>query len=158
MKCIKWKVDQKYVSVHHYFQTIQLQVDTKLISISMVCVCSVAQLCATLYDLMDCRPPGASVHGIFQARILEQFSLAPPEISPTQGQTHVSYISCIGRQILYHQCYLGSPQVIMNVYQISHSYPDQKKKKKQEKKSNQMKWKLVTINFQSYKNAPLRKT
>ena len=24
-----------------------------------------------LYDLMDCRPPGSSVHGILQARILE---------------------------------------------------------------------------------------
>ena len=85
MKCIKWKVDMKQVSVHHYFQTIQLKVDTKLISISLVCVCSVAQLCTTLYDLMDCRPPGVSVHGIFQARILEQLPLPPPEIFQTQG-------------------------------------------------------------------------
>ena len=27
--------------------------------------------CSTLCDPMDCRPPGASVHGILQARILE---------------------------------------------------------------------------------------
>ena len=32
---------------------------------------SVAQLCPTLCDPMDCRLPGSSVHGIFQARILE---------------------------------------------------------------------------------------
>ena len=31
----------------------------------------VAQLCLTLSNLMDCSLPGFSVHGIFQARILE---------------------------------------------------------------------------------------
>ena len=31
----------------------------------------VAQLCPTLCDPMDCSPPGSSVHGIFQARVLE---------------------------------------------------------------------------------------
>ena len=31
----------------------------------------VAQSCPTLCDPMDCSPPGFSVHGIFQARILE---------------------------------------------------------------------------------------
>ena len=31
----------------------------------------VTQLCLTLCDTMDCSPPGSSVHGIFQARILE---------------------------------------------------------------------------------------
>ena len=30
-----------------------------------------AQLCLTLCDPMDCSPPGSSVHGILQARILE---------------------------------------------------------------------------------------
>ena len=31
----------------------------------------VAQSCPTLHDPMDCSPPGSSVHGIFQARVLE---------------------------------------------------------------------------------------
>ena len=31
----------------------------------------VAQLCSTLSDRMDCSPPGSSIHGIFQARVLE---------------------------------------------------------------------------------------
>ena len=36
----------------------------------------VAQLCATLHDPMDCSPPGSSVHGIFQARVLEWGAIA----------------------------------------------------------------------------------
>ena len=35
------------------------------------CGCSVAQPCLTLCDPIDCSPPGSSVHGILQARILE---------------------------------------------------------------------------------------
>ena len=31
----------------------------------------VAQSCPTLSDPMDCSPPGFSIHGIFQARVLE---------------------------------------------------------------------------------------
>ena len=31
----------------------------------------VAQLCPTLSDPMDCNPPGSSIHGIFQARVLK---------------------------------------------------------------------------------------
>ena len=31
----------------------------------------VAQLCPTLRDPMGCSPPGSSIHGIFQARVLE---------------------------------------------------------------------------------------
>ena len=30
----------------------------------------------TLCDSMDCSPPGSSVHGIFQARILEWFAIS----------------------------------------------------------------------------------
>ena len=33
--------------------------------------CLVAQLCPTLCDSMECSPPGSSVHGVLQARILE---------------------------------------------------------------------------------------
>ena len=34
-------------------------------------LCLVAQSCPTLCDPLDCSPPGYSVHGIFQERILE---------------------------------------------------------------------------------------
>ena len=40
----------------------------------------VAQSCLTLRNPMDCSPPGSSVHGIFQARVLEWGSIAFSEI------------------------------------------------------------------------------
>ena len=36
----------------------------------------VAQACPTLSDPMDCSPPGSSIHGIFQARVLECIAIA----------------------------------------------------------------------------------
>ena len=36
----------------------------------------VAQSCLTLNDPMDCSPPGSSIHGIFQARVLEWGAIA----------------------------------------------------------------------------------
>jgi len=36
----------------------------------------VAQSCLTVRDPMDCSPPGSSVHGIFQARVLEWGAIA----------------------------------------------------------------------------------
>ena len=36
----------------------------------------VAQLCLTLSDPMDCSRPGSSIHGIFQARVLEWGAIA----------------------------------------------------------------------------------
>ena len=46
----------------------------------------VAQSCLTLSDLMDCSPPGSSVHGIFQARVLEWGAIA---FSMAQGLLEV---------------------------------------------------------------------
>ena len=36
----------------------------------------VAQSCLTLSNLMDCSPPGSSIHGILQARVLECVAIA----------------------------------------------------------------------------------
>ena len=36
----------------------------------------VAQSCPTLSDPLDCSPPGSSIHGIFQARVLEWGAIA----------------------------------------------------------------------------------
>ena len=36
----------------------------------------VTQSCPTCSDLMDCSPPGSSVYGIFQARVLEWGAIA----------------------------------------------------------------------------------
>ena len=48
-----------------------------------VCECSVTQLCPTLCNPMDCSPPGSSVHGILQARILEWLPFPPPGDLPS---------------------------------------------------------------------------
>ena len=57
-----------------------------------------AQSCPTLCEPpMDCSPAASTVHGIFQARILEWIT-----ISFSRGSSHVSWVSCIGRWILYH--------------------------------------------------------
>ena len=67
---------------------------------SLCCYCYlVTQSCPTLCDPMDCSPPGSSVHGISQARILEWVA-----ISSSRGSSwprDQTYVSCIGRQILY---------------------------------------------------------
>ena len=55
------------------------------------------------YNPVNCRLPGSSVHGIFQARILEQVAISYSRGSSWhRDQTHVSCISCIARGILYH--------------------------------------------------------
>ena len=54
-------------------------------------------------SVTPCGPPGSSVHGISQARILEWIAIPSTRGSfPPRDQTQVSYISCIGRQVLYH--------------------------------------------------------
>ena len=52
--------------------------------------------CQTLCKSIDCSPPGSSVHGIFpgkNTRVGCHFQL--------RDRTHLSCISCIGRQILF---------------------------------------------------------
>ena len=44
----------------------------------------VAQSCPTLSDPMDCSPPGPSVHGISQARVLEWGAIAFSQWNTTQ--------------------------------------------------------------------------
>ena len=69
---------------------------------TLVCMLSL-QSCPTLCNPMDCILPGSSVHGILQARILEWVVMPSSRGSsqPRDG-TRVSYVSCIGRQLLYH--------------------------------------------------------
>ena len=53
----------------------------------------VAQLCLTLRDPMDCSLPGSSVHGIFQARVLDWVG-----ISFSRGSSQPrnrNWVSCI---------------------------------------------------------------
>ena len=72
--------------------------------------CSVSQSCPTI-----CNPrhyyslPGSSIHGIFQARILEWVAISYS--SGSFWPRDQSYIPCIGRWILYHRATWEAPLV-----------------------------------------------
>ena len=68
-----------------------------------VCVCvKLLQLWPTLSDPMVCNPPGYSIHGILQARILEWIAMpSSRRSSRPRVRTRVSFVSCIGRQEVF---------------------------------------------------------
>ena len=69
------------------------------------------QLCPTLCDPMNCSPRGSSVHGILQVRIPEWVAMSSSRASSRpRDWTHISYISCTGRQVLYHWHHLRDQQ------------------------------------------------
>ena len=71
---------------------------------NQMCACSVMSDSLWVHG---CSLPGSSVHGIFQARILEWLAVfSSRESSQPRDWTH---ISCIGRWILYLLHHLGSP-------------------------------------------------
>ena len=50
-----------------------------------MCVCVSPQSCFSLRDPTDCSPPGSSVHGVLQARILERIAISFFRGSANQG-------------------------------------------------------------------------
>ena len=75
------------------------------------CVCMHTQSCLTLCNPIDCIPQGSSVHGISQARILEWVAISFSRASSqSRDRTLVSWISCIGRQVLYQLSHRGNPK------------------------------------------------
>ena len=62
-----------------------------------------AQLCLVLCSPMDCSPPGSSIHGIFQARILEWVTISfSREIFPTQGWIPSLASPALAGRFFYH--------------------------------------------------------
>ena len=62
----------------------------------------VAQSCPTLSDPMDYSPPGSSVHGIFQARVLEWGAIAFSERRYLNGGKDLtSYQASIGESVTW---------------------------------------------------------
>ena len=66
------------------------------------------QLCTIPCNAMDCSRSGCSVHGILQARTLV-WDVGPSSRGSSQSRdwTYVFYVSCIGRQALYHWHHLA---------------------------------------------------
>ena len=68
------------------------------------------QSCFTLSDSVDCALPGSSVHEILQTSRLEWVAMPSSRGSSwPRDQTHISSVSCTGRQVLCHWSHLGSP-------------------------------------------------
>ena len=65
--CRPWDSPSKNTGVRCHFL---------LQCVKMKSASEVAQSCLTLSDPMDCSPPGSSIHGIFQARVLEWGAIA----------------------------------------------------------------------------------
>ena len=81
----------------------------------LCCCCLVAQLCLTLCHPRDCSPPGSSVHGIVQARILEWVTIFFSRgSSQCRDQT---LISNIGRRIL-STVPPGKPELYSVIYSV----------------------------------------
>ena len=70
-----------------------------VLTLLLSCCCSVAKWCPTVCYPMDCSLPGFSIQGVFQTRILEQVTIFFKVSSWPRDWT---WISCSGRQILYH--------------------------------------------------------
>jgi len=67
--------------------------------VSCACVLNPVRLC----DAMDCSFPGSSVHGISQGRRQEWVAISSSRgSSRPRDRPCLSWVSCVGRQILYH--------------------------------------------------------
>ena len=70
--------------------------ENKALVCKMLCVCMLSRsVVSDYFDLMDCSPPGSSVHGIFQARILEWGAISflgdPPHLGIKPFFLHLPY-------------------------------------------------------------------
>ena len=96
--CLKFKI-KKYRKIP--INSLILAIEAAKLS------CFSHQLC----DAMDYSPLGSSVHGLLQASIL--YWVAVPSSrgsSQFRDGTSISFVSCIGRWVLYHWHHLGSPK------------------------------------------------
>ena len=88
---------------------------------SNLCCAKSLQLYLPLYDAVDCCPPGSSVHGILQARILQWVAMSSSRgPSRPRDQTQVSQVSCVGRWILYYLSHQGSPSSNLHSSKLHH--------------------------------------
>ena len=130
--CDRWWDQELLVSVNSSRDSNKTALQLQEVWETHACICSVAQLCPTLCNPMDYSLPGSSVHGIlqeywsvlsskgsYQPRVWTHISFFKPPASfifprtciqlTLAGQYSIlfkphiiSYVSYIGRQVLYH--------------------------------------------------------
>ena len=84
------------------------------------CCCLVAKSCPTLCDPMDRSPPGSSVHGISQARIL--YWVAMPSSRGSSQPEDRTCISCTGRWFFTTEP-LGKPNSFLTFLILRKGFP-----------------------------------
>ena len=81
--------------------------------VSSMCIfllCMLSQSRQTLCDPLDCSPPGSSIHGIFQARIMEWGAISSPRRSSwPKDQTCFSCWPCIAGGFFTPLSHWGTP-------------------------------------------------
>ena len=101
------EVCTSYYSTSKIFLGLSYTVQSQSLGYIAICVCVCVCVCVQSYlnhcDPLGRSPPGSSVHGILQARILECVDISSSRgSSQPRDQTQVSFVFCIGSQILYH--------------------------------------------------------
>ena len=79
----------------------------------------VAQSCPTLSDRMDCSLPGSSVHGIFQARVLEWGAIAFSGIKYYSQYLYFQLLHPCHRYFLIVQWRRGALLVLFNLWKLA---------------------------------------
>ena len=96
---------EKIKNTFVYLRNIQHALSSIALEFQDVHLCPHAkslQSCPIMCDPMDCSPPGSSVHGILQARILAWVTVPSSRgFSWPRNQTCISYNSCIGRWVFF---------------------------------------------------------
>ena len=93
-------------------------------SILKIRICSVAQLCLTLCDPMDCTPSGSSVQGTLQTRVLQGVAISSSRgSSPPRDWNCIS--SCISGSHLHWQvwkdvCVLSHVWLFSTLWTVAH--------------------------------------
>ena len=103
-----------HIYIHIYMHT-YICIHTHIYTYICMCMCKVTQSYLTLCDPVDCSPPGSSVHGILQARILEWIAMSfSSRSSQPRDRTQVSCIA--GRRFILWAT--GEA-----IYMYTHTYP-----------------------------------
>ena len=107
------------ISMSQGILKIKWRIYVYILHIPVDCCHSVTQSRPTLCSPKDCSPPGSSVYGIIQARILQWVAMPSSRgFSKPRNQTSISQVSCIGRQVLWHQRHQRSLHIYVNQFSL----------------------------------------
>ena len=140
-RCVSFRYIAKWFSYTHTHNKKPLEKAFFSRAFSLIVKVKVAQSCATLCNPMYCSPPGSSIHGILQARILEWVAISFSRgFSSPRDPTQVSHIAggfftiwAIREALFPYRllpntdysslCYTVSPYCLCYIQQWVYAYP-----------------------------------